>query len=321
MADDVAGSAVHRTSRRPVVSRSPRARLQELAAAPAPAVAPPVRYFGWWLPVMLGAWTVLAAVVLPDPVAAARDNWPLVLVGVLGAVLGNATAVGGGLIFVPVMILVYDVHPVAALQIALIGQCFGMTSGAFGWLARRSVPMPALAVSVPALLLGSTFSTLVVRPNALLVKGLFGPFSVLIGLLTLYLLDFHPNTRDEVPRRALAPLAGVALVGGVITGWIAIGEGEIVAAFLMLGYGLVANRGIGLGTVLLSVNSIYLSSLHAAFIGGIPWEMAVFVALGCTFGGRMGPFLAQWVRPRRLKIGFAAVAIADGLLMVWQALR
>jgi uncharacterized membrane protein YfcA len=295
--------------------------LHATAAASAPALAPPVRYFGWWLPAILGAWVVLAAGVLPDPLAAARDHWPLVFVGFLGSLLGNATAVGGGLVFVPVMILVYDVHPVAALQIALIAQCFGMTSGAFGWLARRSVPMAALAVSVPALLVGSTFSTLVVRPNALLVKGLFGPFSVLIGLLTLYLLDFHADAHDDVPRRAFLPLAVVAMAGGVITGWIAIGEGEIVAAFLMLGYGLVANRGIGLGTVLLSVNSIYLVSLHAAFIGGIPWDMAVMVGLGSTFGGRMGPFLAQWVRPRRLKIGFAVVAIADGLLMTWQALR
>jgi uncharacterized membrane protein YfcA len=49
--------------------------------------------------------------------------------------------------------------------------------------------------------------------------------------------------------------------------------------------------------------------------------MAVMVGLGSTFGGRMGPFLAQWVRPRRLKIGFAVVAIADGLLMTWQAFR
>lgn len=318
MLDDVAGS---RAARRPRPPRRGHPLTESTAVLAPPATAPRFRYLGWWLPLMLGAWAVLAALVLDDPLVAARDHWPLVLVGILGATIGNATAVGGGLVFVPVMILVYDIHPVGSLQIALVGQCFGMTSGAVGWLARRSVPMWALAAAVPALLVGSTFSTLVVRPNAFLVKGLFGPVSVLIGLLVLYLLDRHPNACDDVPRRALLPLAGVALVGGVITGWIAIGEGEIVAAFLMLGYGLAANRGIGLGTVLLSINSIYLVSLHSAFIGGIPWEMAMFVGLGCVFGGRMGPFLAQWVAPRRLKIGFAVVAIADGLLMIWQALR
>lgn len=283
--------------------------------------APPLRYFGWWLPAMLAAWAVTAGALVDRPLEAAASYWPLVLVGVAGAALGNASAVGGGLIFVPVMVLVYRVDPVSSLQIALVAQAFGMTSGALGWLRRGQVPVGALPVAVPALLVGGTFSTLVVRPSPLLVKGLFGPVSVLVGLLVLYLLDHHERERRDVPRRAWPWLALVALGGGILTGWVAIGEGEVVAAFLMLVYGLAPSRGIGLGTVLLSINSIYLALLHGAVVGGVPWEMAVFVALGCIFGGRLGPFLAQWVGPRRLKVGFATLAIADGLVMIWQALR
>ena len=291
--------------------------LHSAASQPAPRL----RYFGWWAPLFLLAWLAVYGQAFPEPWELARHNWPLVLVGFVGAMLGNATAVGGGIVFVPVMLLVYRLEPVAALQLALVSQSFGMTSGAAGWLARRAVPMSALPVAIPALLVGSTLSTLVVKPNALLVKGLFGPASIFVGLVVLYLLDRHAQTCDEVPRRALPALAVVAFVGGVLTGWVAIGEGEVVAAFLMLAYGLSAERGIGLGTVLLSVNSIYLALLHAFVVGGVPWEMAAFTALGCGFGGRMGPFLTQWVGPRRLKLAFATLAIADGLLMSWQFWR
>jgi len=297
--------------------RQPRRSLSAIDTSPAPRL----RYFGWWLPAMLAAWAVTVLPLVERPAEAAASFWPLVLVGVAGSALGNASAVGGGLIFVPVMVLVYRVDPVTSLQIALVGQSFGMTSGALGWLRRREVPLGALPVAVPALLVGGTLSTLVVRPSPLLVKGLFGPVSVLVGLLVLYLLNHHERELQDVPRRAWPWLALVALGGGVLTGWVAIGEGEVVAAFLMLAYGLAASRGIGLGTVLLSVNSIYLALLHAVFVGGVHWEMAAFVALGCVFGGRLGPFLAQWVGPRRLKVGFATLAIADGLLMIWQALR
>lgn len=283
--------------------------------------APRLRYFGWWLPAMLAAWALFVLPRLDRPIEAALTFWPLVLVGVAGSALGNASAVGGGLIFVPVMVLVYRIDPVASLQIALVGQSFGMTSGALGWLRRREVPLAALPVAIPALLVGATLSTLVMRPSPLLVKGLFGPVSIVVGLLVLYLLNHHEQELQEVPRRAWPWLALVALGGGVLTGWVAIGEGEVVAAFLMLVYGLAPSRGIGLGTVLLSVNSIYLALLHALFVGGVRWEMAAFVALGCVFGGRLGPLLAQWVGPRRLKVGFAVLAIADGLLMVWQSFR
>jgi uncharacterized membrane protein YfcA len=281
----------------------------------------PLRYFGWWIPIFVAAWLVAFLTLAPAPLELAGRHWPLVLVGFCGAVLGNATAVGGGLVFVPVMILFYRLDPVASLQLALVSQSFGMTSGAVGWLRRGAVPLRLLPVAVPAMLAGATFATLIVRPSPLLVKGLFGPVSILVGVLVLFLLDHHGVEHRDLPRRALLPLAVVSLVGGVLTGWVAIGEGEVVAAFLMLAYGLAAERGVGLGTVLLSVNSIYLTLLHTFVVGGVPWEMAAFTGLGCALGGRLGPFVAQWVSPRRLKVAFALIAIVDGALFLWQALR
>jgi len=60
-------------------------------------------------------------------------------------------------------------------------------------------------------------------------------------------------------KRPQSRLCLISLLGGLITGWVAIGEGEIIAAFCMLAYGLDANRAIGLGVVLLSINSILLA--------------------------------------------------------------
>lgn len=279
-----------------------------------------LRYWTWGLPAFTAAWLVLYFAAFPDPVALAGRNWPLVLVGVAGATLGNATAVGGGLVFIPALVFVWGLGPVEALKLSLVSQSVGMTSGALGWLRRGEVPLAALAPTVLPLAAGALVSTFLIRPNALLVKGLFGPVSIGVGLLTLYLLE-HRARCHEVPREAYPGLAAVAFAGGMLTGWVAIGEGEVVAAFLMLRYGLDPRRGIGLGTVLLSINSILLAALHAFVLGGVPWEAAAFVLLGCAWGGRLGPYLAQWVGPHKLKIAFASIAIADGVLFVVQFLR
>lgn len=290
--------------------------------AGAPPLSPPVprlRYWSWWLPAVTLVWLAVYLYAFPDPVGLAARNWPLLFVGVAGAMIGNATAVGGGLVFIPVVMFAFHLSPVESLKLALVSQAFGMTSGAIGWLRRGAVPLNALPVAVPALMVGGAISTLLIHPRPLLVKGLFGPVSILVGLLTLYMLERHPGQRD-VPNRALPGLAVVALVGGVLTGWVAIGEGEVVAAFLMLRYGLEPERGIGLGATLLAFNSIFLGGLHAFVVGGVPWEMAAFTMLGCAWGGRLGPFLAQWVSAHRLKIGFAVIAIADGTLFFLQFL-
>jgi len=112
----------------------------------------------------------------------------------------------------------------------------------------------------------------------------------------------------------------VSLIGGMITGWVAIGEGEIIAAFCMLRYGVNANLAIGLGVVLLSLNSILLAALHIGFFGGIPWEMAAFTMLGVLWGGRLGPYMTQMVSIRATKKIFSYIALLDGLVVTLQVL-
>jgi len=47
--------------------------------------------------------------------------------------------------------------------------------------------------------------------------------------------------------------------------------------------------------------------------------MAIFTMLGVLWGGRLGPFLAQWISPRTTKKVFAFIALLDGLIISMQA--
>lgn len=288
-------------------------------SAPSPVPERQLRYFSPWLVVCTVVWLAAYLRFFPHLAALAARNWPLVLVGVAGAIIGNVTAIGGGLVFVPTMIFAYALDPVSSLKLAFASQAVGMTSGASGWLRRGEVPLRLLWWTVPPLALGALVSSFLIRPNPMLVKGLFGPVTIAAGALTLLTLD-RKGSLPDLPVRGNWPVALVSFFGGMITGWVAIGEGEIVAAFCMLAYGLRANRALGLGVVLLSINSLLLATLHALVFKGIPWEMAIFTMLGTLWGGRIGPFVAQWFSLRTVKKVFAVVALLDGTLIVLQAL-
>jgi uncharacterized membrane protein YfcA len=89
----------------------------------------------------------------------------------------------------------------------------------------------------------------------------------------------------------------------------------------MLVYGVNVTACIGLGVVLLSINSIFLTFLHQFFVeGGVPWEIAAFTGLGCVFGARLAPFLSRRSNPFVLKTIFASIAICDGILFIVQYL-
>jgi uncharacterized membrane protein YfcA len=280
------------------------------------------RYWSWWLLVFAGVWAAGYFSLAPDPIALFKRNWVFIPVGFCGAALGNISAVGGGIVFIPVIIFLFHLPPVTALKIALASQSFGMTSGAIGWIQKRVVPLRALKLTVPGLLIGSSVSSLMIHPSALLVKLLFGPVSILLGVLTIILSRKAGKSAVsmEIHSNATVPLFLISVIGGLITGWIAIGEGELVAALLMLVYGVNVATCIGLGVLLLSINSIFLTLLHHFFLGGIPWNIAAFTGLGCVFGARLAPYLSRRSNPMVLKTIFAVIAICDGILFIVQYL-
>jgi len=298
----------------------PGQSLAENPSAAIPATERHFRYWSWWLLAFVLLWTASYCTLADHPAALLRQNWVFIPVGFCGAFLGNISAVGGGIVFIPVMIFLFRLPPVTALKIALASQSFGMTSGAIGWMQKGVVPLRALQLTVPGLLIGSGISSLVIHPSALLVKLLFGPVSILLGVLTILLSRRSGNAAvpQEIPARATMPLLVISLLGGLITGWIAIGEGELVAALLMLIYRVNVATCIGLGVVLLSINSIYLSLLHQFLLGGIPWHIAAFTRLGCVFGARLAPYLSRRSNPLVLKTIFAVIAICDGILFIVQ---
>ncbi|MFM2018225.1 MAG: hypothetical protein RL007_1881 [Bacteroidota bacterium] len=278
------------------------------------------RYLSPWLIGFTLLWILIYSLAFPDPVGLFSTNWPLIFVGFAGAVIGNMTAIGGGIVFIPVMMFIYKLDPVSSLKLAFVSQAIGMTSGASGWLQRKEVPLSLLKWTIPSLLIGTAFATFVIHPSPLLVKGLFGPISLLVGVLTLVTMN-RKGTLDMLPKKALIPVFIVSILGGIITGWVAIGEGEIIAAFCMLVYGLQANKSIGMGVVLLSVNSIILALIHSLYFGGVPWEMAAFTMLGCLWGGRMGPYIAQQFAGFNIKRFFGWVALLDGAVILFQVIR
>lgn len=293
--------------------------VRELSDPPLATRPRGLTYFTPWLLVFTAIWFFCYLRFFPDPVGLAEKNWPLLLVGVCGAVIGNFTAIGGGLVFIPVLMFVYHVDPISALKLTFVTQAVGMTSGAIGWLRRGAVPLRLLKWTVPSLAVGAFISSFLLKASPMFVKELFGPICLIAGILTLVTAR-RKGGRGDLPRKANWPLAAVSTFGGLITGWVAIGEGEIVAAFCMLFYNLDASMAVGLGVLLLSINSILLALIHALILGGVPWDMAIFTMLAVLWGGRMGPFVAQWVSPLAAKRVFAMIAILDGALILAQGL-
>lgn len=193
--------------------------------------------------------------------------WFFFPVGVVGAIIANATGTGGGVVFVPVFTALQDGGiplPPALLQVATLKpeetvavsfaiQCFGMSVGALAWAhgifvkealawdekvsgqTLMALTFTPLATGIPALLLTQFYLEL--DGEALL--GWFKVFSLLLGitLLTFAWLQRRNAAKDRkiwVSRTELWVLLALGVIGGFVTALFSVGIGEFLAIYLIL---------------------------------------------------------------------------------------
>ncbi|MGB1333896.1 MAG: sulfite exporter TauE/SafE family protein [Porticoccaceae bacterium] len=255
----------------------------------------------------------------------------LTLVAFFAASVANATAIGGGFLFMPLFIFVYQLAPPLALKLSIATQAFGMTSGALSW-GRNYIDKHAFILASIASITGVWFATYLWIVPSSLIKPLFaiislGVFFALIVEMRLKGSSEHTAAKFSVNRVSVFFVLS-AFAGGLITAWTAIGVGEVVALYLLFFYRLRLDIAIGTGVAVLAVSSIAGFIFHTD-LGGIPWDLLLFTVPGVILGGRYGVKVAKYLesnvsqsssdqllKKSPLKLIFAVVILIDCIVIL-----
>ena len=251
-----------------------------------------------------------------------------VLLGVVGAIFANSTGAGGGVVFVPFFSqLEFTTTTTVATSFAI--QCCGMTAGAItwwayfrkqhdngdDWLEMREGLWLSAPFSVLGIWLGQYQQYLagaVGDANALHIG--FGIFSIILALAIFATIPIIKQQKFEAEFVRLDRIAIpiVSLIGGVITAWLSIGIGELLAVYLIMrGFNVTFAIAIA---VILSAISVWGGVLYHAFIsGGIYWPVVMFAGIGAVMGGIVAKYLTLFFSPAKLKIFFAGWILILGV--------
>ena len=227
---------------------------------------------------------------------------------------------------------------IMALKLSLATQAFGMTSGALGW-SKSFIDKKALLWALTGSLTGMYIGTFTIVPSNLVIKELFGWVSLLPGLVVIIEMRFGAqDDKHKIEKSLIVQTVCyviLCLTGGIVTAWISIGIGEVVALYLLLVYKIRIETAIGTGVTALAVSSIAGLIFHR-WPGGIQWEYLAFTAPGVLVGGnagsRLGKKLERLAREKKqvavhqsqlngspLRWIFVIIAFADGTAMLLQA--
>jgi len=254
---------------------------------------------------------------------------------ILGATTGflaGLFGVGGGLILVPVLLLLFDAQQFPAGHLMHLALGTSMATILFTSLSsmRKHHQFNAVNWQVvrrisPGILLGTALGTLLAASMPTQALAIFFILFVYFAA-TQILLDMRPNGTRKLPDKI-----GLTLIG-TFTGWISslvsIGGGTIIVPFLIwcnipLRHAIGTSAAIGFpiavgGTVGYILTGINIPNLPAHSIGFVYLPALIWVAFASVITAPLGAKAAHHLKVAVLRKAFALLLIALATKLLWK---
>lgn len=250
----------------------------------------------------------------------------LLLTGLAGGLFGAFFGLGGGVIFVPVLVYLCRMPMKAAAASSLaVMPLLTLASIATSLLARGDAAaaqaevswVHALALGLPAVIGAYALGVpMAARVPGTSLKRILGVIQVAAGCHMLLLQFRHgPLTAGaDWPLWAGLP-CGVLI--GTLSGMLGIGGGVIAVPLLVLGFGLPQHAAhiTSLAVILPSVVAGTARAHLMRAAGDLLWPYATRMSLGAVVGAGSGYLLALRLESGTLRTAFAVMLVVLGLQM------
>ena len=254
------------------------------------------------------------------------DLNPYVVLGsaVVGLLVG-LTGAGGGALMTPMLILLFNVKPAAAISSDLVaavvmrpvGSLVHMRKGTVnyrlvGWMCAGSVPMAFLGSYLLHLLGGGAAQ----QQNVEIALGA----ALLAGTAAMVLRSWLDRRSGQARTQSVAalnikPAATIAIgaVGGLVVGMTSVGSGSLMIVLLLFTYPALA-AGQLVGTDLTqAVPLTAAAALGALLFGHVQFSLTTAVIVGSVPAVLVGSFLSSRAPDKYIRPVITFVIFASGL--------
>ncbi|MDP2248306.1 MAG: sulfite exporter TauE/SafE family protein [Nitrosomonadales bacterium] len=259
------------------------------------------------------------------------DYLTYLLAGAIAGLLSGLFGVGGGLIIVPILSLVFtglafpEQHVMhMALGTSLATILFTSVSSARAHHSHANIIWSLVSKITPGIVLGALLGTVLAASlETGWLRMIFALF--VFAIATQLILNLTPN-----PKRGLPGLFGTSVAGviiGIISSLVGIGGGSLSVPFLIycnisIKKSIGTSAAIGLPIALAGTAGFIFNGLHAtqlpSYSIGYIFIPAVFcIASVSWIFAPLGAKLAQHLPAMTLKRAFAVLLYLIGLKMLW----
>jgi uncharacterized protein len=230
-------------------------------------------------------------------------EWTALPLGIAIASLATMVGLGGGVLWVPLLVLLMGLDPVTAVVTSLAIQVVGMASGAVASVIKKKTNPRLGAVlalaSIPGVLAGALIQRFM-EPTWILC--VVGGACLGTGLLFVFAREDHTvSPQTVVPLRAVVPYLWIPPILSILTGMVSVGIGDFLVPILRNRLKIRMDVAIGACLLVMSCNAAVALAAHLASGRFFSPALALWGSCGALLGGQIGPRLAGRVADQTLK--------------------
>ncbi len=240
--------------------------------------------------------------------------------GLVIATVAMFTGLGGGVLWVPFLIEVYDLPAREAIFCALVIQIFGLGSATIANLRLRLLDRGLFKQQAVAAVPTAVGGALLARwTSPVWIELALGSLIFVIAYAFLRGDDlFEPGgaAADLEAGRAAMPVAGL---GGFLTGFLSVGIGGWLVPLFNRRCRLSMPRAVATAVALMLALSVVASACHFALGGRLRWDLTLVGIAGVVLGAQVGTRLHLKVSESRFKEIFVLLLVFLGAHVTFNA--
>jgi uncharacterized membrane protein YfcA len=249
------------------------------------------------------------------------ESWMALPAGVLIAAAATSVGIGGGILWMPFLLIVMKLKSDAAVFTSLLIQSVGMASGTLAYARKKQVdPQLAiflLVVAVPGIAAGGWAMTRLKADHLELFLGM-------LTLTTAFLFVSARQVYNEAGLERIAigqvkPYAGLVTTMAVASGMLSVSIGEWLIPLLRSRLKLRMHTAVATSITTIFGTCLLGALIHFALGAKAPFGVLAWALPGVLLGGQLGPRVMVRIHERRLKEVFVFLLTLIGIHLIYNS--
>jgi uncharacterized membrane protein YfcA len=246
--------------------------------------------------------------------------WRDIAIGAVTGLISGLFGVGGGIILVPILVILFKVNQHKAQATSLVVVALAALTGATTYALADSVSWTSVPFLITGGIVGTYLGTAAVKKvKDRILKLVFGVFLILVATWIL-IQSLNPTALSSasVGLEFGPAFFLVGLTMGLLSSFLGVGGGVIVVPILITLFGFTPQLAAGTSLVVM-IPIVLLGALRLTRSGFTNWAQGARIGLPAALAAIGGAALALATQPAIVQIGFAILLVLAGAQMIWRA--